>query len=140
MDPQWDDGQPIYRQLRDRVVAMILEGALKEGDPLPSVRAVAAEFRLNPLTVLKGYQQLVEEQLVEKKRGRGMFVNVGARQALMKDEKQYFLETEWPKVYATIARLGLGVEELMKRGAKSAPAIQPFPTRANTGDDDDSNN
>jgi GntR family transcriptional regulator len=71
MDPQWDDSQPIYRQLRDRVVAMILEGVLKEGDPLPSVRAVAAEFRLNPLTVLKGYQQLVDEQLVEKKRGRG---------------------------------------------------------------------
>ncbi len=79
MDPQWDDSQPIYRQLRDRVVAMILEGVLKEGDPLPSVRAVAAEFRLNPLTVLKGYQQLVDEQLVEKKRGRGMFVNEGAR-------------------------------------------------------------
>ena len=77
MDPQWDDSQPIYRQLRDRVVAMILEGVLKEGDPLPSVRAVAAEFRLNPLTVLKGYQQLVDEQLVEKKRGRGMFVNDG---------------------------------------------------------------
>ena len=77
MDPQWDDSQPIYRQLRDRVVAMILEGVLKEGDPLPSVRAVAAEFRLNPLTVLKGYQQLVDEQLVEKKRGRGMFVNEG---------------------------------------------------------------
>ena len=87
MDPQWDDSQPIYRQLRDRVVAMILEGVLKEGDPLPSVRAVAAEFRLNPLTVLKGYQQLVDEQLVEKKRGRGMFVNDGARQALMKDER-----------------------------------------------------
>ncbi len=100
MDPQWDDSQPIYRQLRDRVVAMILEGVLKEGDPLPSVRAVAAEFRLNPLTVLKGYQQLVDEQLVEKKRGRGMFVNEGARQALMKDERTHFLETEWPKIYA----------------------------------------
>jgi GntR family transcriptional regulator len=140
MDPQWDDSQPIYRQLRDRVVAMILEGVLKEGDPLPSVRAVAAEFRLNPLTVLKGYQQLVDEQLVEKKRGRGMFVNVGARQALMKDERTYFLETEWPKVYATIARLGLTTEELMKRGAKSAPVSQPFPTRTNTGDEDDNDN
>jgi DNA-binding transcriptional regulator YhcF (GntR family) len=140
MDPQWDDSQPIYRQLRDRVVAMILEGVLKEGDPLPSVRAVAAEFRLNPLTVLKGYQQLVDEQLVEKKRGRGMFVNTGARQALMKDERTYFLETEWPKVYATISRLGFTTEELMKRGAKSAPVSQPFPTRPNTGEDDDSNN
>lgn len=139
MDPQWDDSQPIYRQLRDRVVAMILEGVLKEGDPLPSVRAVAAEFRLNPLTVLKGYQQLVDEQLVEKKRGRGMFVNEGARKALMKDERQHFLDNEWPKIYATIARLGLGVEELMKRGANSAPANQPFPTRATAGDEDDSN-
>jgi GntR family transcriptional regulator len=140
MDPQWDDSQPIYRQLRDRVVAMILEGVLKEGDPLPSVRAVAAEFRLNPLTVLKGYQQLVDEQLVEKKRGRGMFVNEGARQALMKDERLYFLETEWPKVYATIVRLGLGVDELMKKGARSAPVSQPFPSRNTTDDGDDSSN
>ena len=93
MDPQWDDSQPIYRQLRDRVVAMILEGVLKEGDPLPSVRAVAAEFRLNPLTVLKGYQQLVDERLVESRRGRGMFVNEGARKALMNDERQHFLES-----------------------------------------------
>jgi GntR family transcriptional regulator len=75
IDTQWDNSQPIYRQLRDRVVAMILEGVLKEGDPLPSVRNVAAEFRVNPLTVLKGYQQLVEEQLVEKRRGRGMYVS-----------------------------------------------------------------
>ncbi len=140
MDPQWDDSQPIYRQLRDRVVAMILEGILKEGDPLPSVRAVAAEFRLNPLTVLKGYQQLADEQLVEKRRGRGMFVNAGARQALMKDERTYFLETEWPKIYATIARLGLTTEELMKRGAKAGPVSQPFPTQINAGDDNDNDN
>jgi GntR family transcriptional regulator len=140
MDPQWDDSQPIYRQLRDRVVAMILEGVLKEGDPLPSVRAVAAEFRLNPLTVLKGYQQLVVEKLVEKRRGRGMFVNEGARAALMKDERQYFLDTEWPKVYATITRLGLGVEELMKKGARSAPLSQPYPSLNTTEEDDDSSN
>jgi len=121
MDPQWDEGSPIYRQLRDRVVAMILEGVLKEGDPLPSVRSVAAEFRLNPLTVLKGYQQLVDESLVEKRRGRGMYVNVGARQALMKDEKQRFLDDEWPKVHAVIVRLGLSIDELMKvRPAKNA--------------------
>ncbi len=74
MDREWNDSQPIYRQLRDRVVAMILDGVLKEGDPLPSVRNVAAEYRVNPLTVLKGYQQLVDEQLVEKRRGLGMFV------------------------------------------------------------------
>ncbi len=114
MDPQWDEGSPIYRQLRDRVVAMILEGVLKEGDPLPSVRSVAAEFRLNPLTVLKGYQQLVDESLVEKRRGRGMYVNVGASQALMKDEKQRFLDEEWPKVHAVIVRLGLAIDDLLK--------------------------
>jgi len=139
MDPQWDDNQPIYRQLSRRVVAMILEGVLKEGDPLPSVRAVAAEFRVNPLTVLKAYQQLVDGQLVEKKRGRGMFVSEGAHQLLMKDERVQFIETEWPKIYATISRLGFTTEELMKRGAKSAPVSQPFPTLASTEDEDDSN-
>ncbi|HEV7608816.1 MAG TPA: GntR family transcriptional regulator [Steroidobacteraceae bacterium] len=140
MDPQWDDSQPIYRQLSRRVVAMILEGVLKEGDPLPSVRAVAAEFRVNPLTVLKAYQQLVDAQLVEKRRGLGMFVSEGARQALLKDERVSFLETEWPKIYATISRLGFTTEELMKRGAKSALATQPFPTQIKTGQEDDSNN
>src|SRR6516162_7322435 len=114
MDPQWDDSSPIYRQLRDRVVAMILEGALKEGDPLPSVRSVAADYRLNPLTVLKGYQQLVDENLVEKRRGRGMYVNAGARRSLMKDERQRFLEEEWPRVYATIQRLGLSTAQLLE--------------------------
>ncbi|HVN44253.1 MAG TPA: GntR family transcriptional regulator [Steroidobacteraceae bacterium] len=122
MDPQWDESSPIYRQLRDRVVAMILEGVLKEGDPLPSVRSVAADFRLNPLTVLKGYQQLVDEQLVEKRRGLGMFVSAGARKALMKDERQRFLEEEWPKIHATIQRLGLTPEDL-QRAAAAAPAV-----------------
>jgi GntR family transcriptional regulator len=126
MDPQWDDSLPIYRQLRDRIVAMILEGALKEGDALPSVRSVAAEFRLNPLTVLKGYQQLVDEQLVEKRRGRGMFVSTGARKALMKDERQRFLQEEWPKVYATIQRLGLTAGDLLHDGAP--PPTAPWPT------------
>jgi GntR family transcriptional regulator len=140
MDPQWDDSQPIYRQLGRRVVAMILEDVLKEGDPLPSVRAVAAEFRVNPLTVLKAYQQLVDAELVEKRRGLGMFVREGARQVLMKDERVSFLETEWPKIYATITRLGFTTEELMNKGERSAPATQPFPTQIKTGQDDDSNN
>ena len=131
MDPQWDDSLPIYRQLRDRVVAMILEGVLKEGDPLPSVRNVAAEFRLNPLTVLKGYQQLVDEQLVEKRRGLGMFVSNGARNALMKDERQQFLEKEWPKVYATIQRLGLSTAELLHNGAAAPTA--PYPSTPGQG-------
>jgi len=113
MDPKWNEDQPIYRQLRDRVVAMILEGVLGDGDALPSVRNVAAEYRLNPLTVLKGYQELVDEGLVEKKRGRGMFVNEGARIELLKAERGRFLDKEWPKVLATIDRLGLDVNELL---------------------------
>jgi GntR family transcriptional regulator len=136
MDPQWDDSLPIYRQLRDRVVAMILEGVLKEGDPLPSVRNVAAEYRLNPLTVLKGYQQLVDEQLVEKRRGLGMFVSDGARKALMKDERQRFLEDEWPRVHATIQRLGLSPAELL-----AAAAANPAPTMTGSlGRDDHDGN
>src|SRR5258707_3024865 len=113
MDGEWNDSQPIYRQLRDRVVAMILDGVLKEGDPLPSVRNVAAEYRVNPLTVLKGYQQLVDEGLVESRRGLGMFINAGARSLLLKGERQKFLEEEWPRVYAAIQRLGLKAEELL---------------------------
>ena len=122
MDPKWDEDQPIYRQLRDRVVAMILEDVLADGDALPSVRNVAAEYRLNPLTVLKGYQELVDEGLVEKKRGRGMFVNDGARTKLLKAERQRFLDKEWPKVLATIDRLGLDEAELLrsKRQEKDA--------------------
>src|SRR6201981_560237 len=137
MDPQWDDSSPIYRQLRDRVGAIILEGVLKEGDPRPSVRSFAADFRLNPLTVLKGYQQLVDEQLVEKRRGRGMFVSSGARKALMKDERQRFLEDEWPKVYATIQRLGLSQAELL-RGAPATPST-PWPSTPGTAKDDSNN-
>ncbi len=113
MDPKWNEDQPIYRQLRDRVVAMILEGVLTDGDALPSVRNVAAEYRLNPLTVLKGYQELVDEGLVEKKRGRGMFVNAGAQKKLLKHERRRFLEKEWPAVLATIERLGLDAGELL---------------------------
>jgi GntR family transcriptional regulator len=114
MDSEWNDSQPIYRQLRDRVVAMILDGLLNEGDPLPSVRNVAADLRVNPLTVLKGYQQLVDEGLVESKRGRGMFINAGARNLLLQGERQKFLVEEWPRVYANIQRLGLTPEELLE--------------------------
>jgi len=115
MDPKWNEDQPIYRQLRDRVVAMILEEVLTDGDALPSVRNVAAEYRLNPLTVLKGYQELVDEGLVEKKRGRGMFVNEGARTKLLKAERQRFLEKEWPLVIATIERLDLNLADLPRQ-------------------------
>ena len=117
MDREWNDGQPIYRQLRDRVVAMILDGVLKEGDPLPSVRNVAAEYRVNPLTVLKGYQQLVEEELVEMRRGIGMFIRIGARHLLLQSERQKFLTEEWPRIHATMLRLGLKPGELLDAGA-----------------------
>ena len=120
MDPEWNNRQPIYRQLRDRVVAMILDGVLKEGDPLPSVRVVAAEYRVNPLTVLKGYQQLVDEQLIESRRGRGMFINTGARALLLRGERQKFLTEEWPRVKATIERLGLRTDELLAPGPNGA--------------------
>ena len=127
MDREWNDSQPIYRQLRDRVVAMILDGVLKEGDPLPSVRNVAAEYRVNPLTVLKGYQQLVDEKLIESRRGLGMFVNAGARNLLLQGERQKFLGEEWPRIHAIIQRLGLKAEELLngatnKSSAKDAPS------------------
>ena len=127
VDAQWDESQPIYRQLRDRVVAMILEGVLKEGEPLPSVRQVAAEYRLNPLTVLKAYQQLSDEGLVEKRRGLGMFVAPGASKALMKDERTRFLETDWPKIRATIQRLGLSAETLLNTAASEG--TPPLPGR-----------
>jgi GntR family transcriptional regulator len=113
MEREWNDHQPIYRQLRDRIVAMMLDGELAEGDPLPSVRTVAAEHRINPLTVLKAYQELVGEGLVEMRRGRGMFVNAGAHVALRKAERQKFLAEHWPRIHATIQRLGLSAEELL---------------------------
>ena len=122
MDREWNDSQPIYRQLHDRVVAMILDGVLKEGDPLPSVRTVAAEYRVNPLTVLKGYQQLVDEELVEKRRGLGMFVRDGARSLLLRGERQKFLLEEWPRIRATIQRLGLKAEELLDGSTRRPPS------------------
>ena len=120
MDSEWNDSQPIYRQIRDRVVAMILDGQLAEGDPLPSVRNVATDSRVNPLTVLKAYQQLADDGLVEKRRGLGMFVNSGTRDLLLSSERQRFLAEQWPEILATIQRLGLAPELLGKTGA--APA------------------
>ena len=133
---EWNDSQPIYRQLRERVVAMILDGVLNEGDPLPSVRSVAAEYRINPLTVLKAYQQLADERLVDKRRGLGMFINNGARNLLLRGERQKFLAEQWPAISATIQRLGLSPQELLaaapsgaapsnkKRSAEPMPCIE----------------
>ena len=132
MTLEFNDGQPIYRQLRDRVVEMILDGVLKEGDPLPSVRTVAADYRVNPLTILKAYQQLVDEELVEKRRGLGMFVRNGARNLLLEGERQKFLSEQWPKVYATIQRLGLNPKELLNGAGKtdSKPSTEAGPKDA----------
>ena len=142
MDREWNDSQPIYRQLRDRVVAMIIDGVLKEGDPLPSVRTVAAEYRVNPLTVLKGYQQLVDDGLVETRRGLGMFINAGARDLLLQGERQKFLTEEWPRVKATIERLGLKAEELVAanghapsdRAKAEAGGVKPAPANPSKTD------
>lgn len=134
MDREWNDNQPIYRQLRDRVAAMILDAVLKEGDPLPSVRTVAAEYRVNPLTVLKAYQELVNEGLVETRRGRGMFINSGALAMLLQAERKKFLTEDWPRICATIRRLGLTPAELPDfpaNAATSAAGTQPA-TTANT--------
>jgi GntR family transcriptional regulator len=113
MQSEWNDHQPIYRQIRDRVIVMVLDGVLSEGDPLPSVRAVAAESRVNPITVLKAYQQLADEGIVESRRGLGMYVNAGARALLASGEREKFLSDEWPKIRATIERLGITPEELV---------------------------
>ena len=113
VEREWNDSQPIYRQIRDRMAAMILDGVLKEGDPLPSVRHVSAEYRINHLTVLKGYQQLVDEEVVEMRRGRGMFILPGARELLLREERERFLSDEWPRIHATIQRLGITPEELL---------------------------
>src|ERR1700749_1118159 len=107
MDNDWNDNQPIYRQLRDRVIAMILDRVIDEGDPLPSVRNVAEEFRVKPRNVLKAYQQLADEKIVEKRRGMGMYVNAGARKLLLQAERQRFMKEQWPAIYAPIQRLGL---------------------------------
>ncbi|RYD15421.1 MAG: GntR family transcriptional regulator [Lysobacteraceae bacterium] len=114
MSITWNDSTPIYRQLRDRVVAMILDGVLKQGDPLPSVRQVAGDFQINPITVSKAYQELVDENLVEKRRGLGMYVTEGARAALLESERERFLREEWPALHARLARLGLDLAELMR--------------------------
>ena len=136
MDRAWNDSQPIYRQLRGRVVAMILDGVLKEGDALPSVRTVAAEYRVNPLTVLKSYQQLADEGLVETRRGLGMFINAGARDLLLAAERERFLSDEWPRIAESIRRLGLTTDDLLAaapdnkaeaEAAGSPPAAPPSP-------------
>ena len=129
MSITWNDNAPIYRQLRDRVVAMILDGVLKQGDALPSVRQVAVDFQLNPITVSKAYQELVDEQLVEKRRGLGMYVNDGAREMLLQSERERFLREEWPMLYARLARMGLDLKTLLdKAKLEQAPKSAGAPS------------
>ena len=115
MNPvQWNDSAPIYRQLKERVIAMMLDGVLKPGDALPSVRQVAAEYQLNPITVSRAYQELADEALVEKRRGLGMYVTEEASKKLLASERERFLTEEWPLVVERIQRLGLAVDELLR--------------------------
>ena len=114
MTTQWNDSQPIYWQLKERTIAMILDGTLGEGVALPSVRTVASDFQLNPITVSKSYQTLVDEELVEKRRGLGMFVREGARQKLTNSEREKFLSEEWPAMVTRIRQLGLDINKLLQ--------------------------
>ena len=116
MEISWNDKDPIYRQLHDRLVEMILEGIYGNGDSLPSVRQISADHRINPITVSKAFQLLVEAGVVEKKRGLGMYVMIGAREKLAQDERKLFLTEEWPRLLAKIERLGLSVDELLQEG------------------------
>lgn len=113
MSVNWHDQSPIYRQLKDKVQAMILDGVLKPGDALPSVRQIAADYQINPITVSKAYQELVDESLVEKRRGIGMYVTEGASDKLLATERQRFIEEEWPAMLDRIRRLGIGADELL---------------------------
>ncbi len=115
MQIHWDDTQPIYLQLRDKVLNMILDGSLQEGDALPSVRNISAEYQLNPITVSKAYQLLVESELAEKRRGLGMFVTEGAKEKLLKQEREQFLTVEWPALLKKIERLQISLDELFNR-------------------------
>ena len=115
---EWSDGAPIYRQLKERVVAMLLDGLLKPGDALPSVRQVAAEYQLNPITVSRAYQELADEAIVEKRRGLGMYVTEEASRKLLASERERFLREEWPLVLERIQRLGLNPAELLDPASK----------------------
>ena len=123
MQPDWNDNQPIYLQLREKVIALILDEVLEDGDALPSVRNVSSEYRVNPITVSKAYQTLVDEKLVEKKRGLGMFVKPGAKEMLLETEKKKFLQQEWPEIMSRIKRLGLSRKELLSVEKVSAEEV-----------------
>jgi len=122
MTTGWNDNTPIYRQLKDKVVSMMLDGALKAGDALPSVRQIAAEYQLNPITVSRAYQELADENLVEKRRGIGMYVTEGASEKLLASERERFVRDEWPAMVERIRRLGIDLEQLLRDSKPGAPA------------------
>ena len=122
MTTGWNDNTPIYRQLKERVIGMMLDGALKPGDALPSVRQVAAEYQLNPITVSKAYQELVDDNLVEKRRGIGMYVSEGASEKLLASERERFVREEWPAMVERIRRLGIDIEQLLRSSAHGSQA------------------
>jgi GntR family transcriptional regulator len=113
MSIQWSDNSPIYRQLKDRLVSMMLDGDIKPGDALPSVRQIAAEYQLNPITVSRAFQELADENVVEKRRGLGMYMSENAKDQLLFSEKQRFLQEEWPSIAERIKRLGLNTQQLL---------------------------
>lgn len=117
----WNDNAPIYRQLKERVLGMMLDGLLKPGDALPSVRQIAADYQLNPITVSKAYQELVDESLVEKRRGLGMYVTEGAHEKLLTTERERFVREEWPAMVERIRRLGLDIEQLLRASQPGNP-------------------
>ena len=125
MSTQWNDSQPIYWQLKERTMAMILDGTLAEGDALPSVRTVASEFQLNPITVSKSYQALVDDGLVEKQRGLGMFVKEGARKQLLETERNKFINEEWPALLNRVQQLGLDIKDLLVKAQAKAENDTP---------------
>jgi len=118
----WNDNSPIYRQLKERVVGMMLDGVLRAGDALPSVRQIAAEYQLNPITVSRAYQELVDDNLVEKRRGIGMYVTEGASEKLLASERARFISEEWPAMLERIRRLGLSLDDLLRGAQWGDPA------------------
>ena len=113
MNIEWQDHLPIYRQLKDRISQMILDERVQPGDAIPSVRQIAAEYRLNPITVSRAFQEMVDEELIEKRRGLGMFVKDGARERLLQQERARFLNEEWPAMLERMHRLGLDPSTLL---------------------------
>lgn len=115
---EWNDSQPIYRQLKDRLVEMILDGVIAEGEAMPSVRQISLEMKINPITVSKAMQELEDQGAVEKRRGIGMFVREGARESIRVQAREDFFNREWPELSARLARLEIQLTDLFQ-GRKS---------------------